>query len=158
MAQIVTINMGEIAVGHNDTIIKTGSIGSCVVIVLYDEEARIGGMAHAMLPAMPIGKSSEGADILQAKYADQAVDNLVHGIESAGGKKGRLKAKLVGGARMFKLLEGDRYGIGYQNAEAAKKRLAELGILVVSEDIGGTVGKMAEFNLKTGLVDVATKM
>jgi chemotaxis protein CheD len=158
MAQIVTINMGEMAVAHNDTIIKTGSIGSCVVIVLYDDAARVGGMAHAMLPQMPLDKIGNGRDILQAKYADQAVDNLVRGIESAGGKKERLKAKLVGGARMFKILEGDRYGIGYQNAEAAKKRLTELGIPIVSEDVGGNVGKMAELNLKTGLVDVATKM
>jgi len=50
MKNIITIKTAELAVGHNDDIIKTGSVGSCVVIAIYDKETKIGGLAHSMLP------------------------------------------------------------------------------------------------------------
>lgn len=157
MSKIININMGEMAVSHNDTHIKTGSIGSCVVIVVYDDEAKVGGMAHAMLPSRK-EKKLDGIGEAAAKYADESVDRLVKAIEGIGGKKERLKAKLIGGARMFKILSGDKYGIGYRNVEAARERLTELGVPIESEDTGGTIGRLAELNLENGLVDVSTKM
>ncbi|MDA2921776.1 chemotaxis protein CheD [Patescibacteria group bacterium AH-259-L07] len=168
MSKIININMGEMAVGHNDTRIKTGSIGSCVVVVLYDGEAKVGGMAHAMLPTRKERKtdvvSEARANIninvaeAVAKYVDESVDRLVKEIEKIGGKKERLKAKLIGGSSMFRVLSGDKHGIGYQNIEAAKRRLQELGIPIKSEETGGTVGRLAELNLENGLVEVSTKM
>lgn len=166
MSRVINIDMGEMAAGHNDTHIKTGSIGSCVVIVLYDGEAKVGGMAHAMLPSRT-ERQKDGVlktkDVIfeaeaVAKYADESVDRLLNEVETIGGKKKRIKAKLIGGARMFKILSGDKYGIGYQNIEAARGRLVELGIPIENEDTGGTVGRLAEFNLENGLVDVSTKM
>lgn len=166
MSPVINIDMGEMAVGHNDTHIKTGGIGSCVVIVLYDREAKVGGMAHAMLPSRT-ERQKDGVlktkDVIfeteaVAKYADESVDRLLNEVETIGGKKERIKAKLIGGARMFKILSGDKYGIGYQNIEAARGRLVELGIPIENEDTGGTVGRLAEFNLENGLVDVSTKM
>lgn len=166
MAEINTINTGEMAVGHNDMHIKTGSIGSCVVITLYDDEAGVGGMAHAMLPTRrkvsPDAALETEKDIIEseaaAKYVDEAIDRLVASIEKKGGKKERLKAKLIGGARMFKVLSGDKHGIGYQNVEAAKAKLEVLEIVIESEDTGGTIGRIAEMNLANGLVEVSTKM
>lgn len=174
MSQTININMGEMAVGHNDTHIKTGSIGSCIVIVLYDEEAKVGGMAHAMLPSrrkqyakdvvsearerVSIPSRSSNSEESIAKYADESVDRLVKEVENIGGKRARLKAKLVGGSKMFKILSGDKHGIGYQNAEAAREQLKVLGIPIENEDTGGTIGRIAELNLENGLLDVSTKM
>lgn len=166
MSKEIDINMAEMAVATGDAVIRTGSIGSCIVIAVYDEEAKVGGMAHAILPS----KEEKSADVIEearaninsveavAKYADSSVDRLVSEVEKLGGKKERLKAKLVGGARMFKLLSGDKFGIGYRNIEAAKKRLSELNIPVISEETAGTVGRMAEFSLINGLMNVITKM
>lgn len=158
MKGTIHINMAELAVGHNDMRIKTSSIGSCVVIALYDNEAGVGGMAHAMLPTR-VGRERDLSEYeAPAKYADESADRLVAEIEKIGGKKNRLKAKLVGGAKMFKVLGGDQYGIGYQNVEAARSRLEELGIPIESEDVGGSVGRVAEFNIANGVVEVSTKM
>lgn len=164
MPKIIDINMGEMAVGRNDAIIKTGGIGSCVVIVLYDAKNKVGGMAHAMLPLRQkkdmIGRVENS--IIEstgtAKYVDESVDNLVREIEEMGGEKNNLKAKLIGGARMFRILSGDKFGIGYKNLEVAKNRLQVLNIPIESEATGGTAGRLAEFNLKSGLVDVSTKI
>lgn len=162
MPKIVNINMNEMAVGHSGMHIRTGSVGSCVVIVLYDGIAKVGGMAHAMLPSRiqqeDFFEAREWPHELPAKYASEAVDRLMEAILKIGGEKHRIEAKLVGGAKMFQVLGGGPDAIGYQNIAAAKKRLEELGIQIKSQDIGGTVGKNVELSLENGLVEVSTKI
>ncbi|MFH2063217.1 MAG: chemotaxis protein CheD [bacterium] len=167
MGKKVSIRMGEMFVGRAGEVdsIETGGIGSCVAIIVYDEEAKVGGMAHAMLSTdksdqnvVESARSSVQDEGSVAKYVDRSIDALVREISSQGGSKGRLKAKIVGGARMFRLLSGDNFGIGFQNAEMAKKHLKELGIMLESEDVGGTVGRNATLNLDNGLVAVNTMM
>lgn len=153
MTEVIQIGVGELSVGHNDARIKTGSIGSCAVISLYDEEARVGGLAHALLPS----RGARREDPLDAKYADEAVSMLVAKIEQAGGERERLRAKLVGGAMMFqKLISGP--GIGAENIAAARERLRELHIPVIGEDTGGGTGKIAELHLMNGLLEVNTQL
>ncbi|MBI4457778.1 chemotaxis protein CheD [Candidatus Uhrbacteria bacterium] len=151
------VNTGEIAVGRDDALIRTGSVGSCVVIVLYDGQAKVGGLAHALLPSRP-KNDPKLPEETPAKFADEAVDRLIAEIEKIGGQKERLRSKLVGGAQMFKILGGDRHGIGYQNAESARNKLRSLAIPIDGEDIGGTVGRIVEFNVRNGLVETVTKM
>ncbi len=167
MGKKILVNMGELAVGHEGDTIETGGIGSCVVITLYDAEAKVGAMAHAMLPTAKngIGKDmtepvriSIDSDKIFAKYVDDSIDTMVAEIENSGGKKERLKAKIVGGARMFKILSGDKFGIGFQNSEMAKKHLGEIGIHLESEDVGGTVGRSAKLQVDNGLLSVSTVM
>lgn len=145
--------MGELAVGDKNTRIKTGGIGSCVAITLYDDQNHVGGMAHAMLP-----KGTSSSIETKAKYVGDSIDNLITEIEKIGGKKENLKAKIVGGSKMFKLLSGDNFGIGYQNTQEAKEHLKALGIFLESEDVGGTIGRSAELNLENGLLQVYSSM
>jgi len=166
--KVIDVEMAQMAVAGSDTILKTSGVGSCIVITIYDSISKVGGMAHAMLASAKskthfgdtVATAREGINEgnLDAKYADQAVEKLVAELEKLGGKKQNFKAKLIGGARMFKLLSGDKFGIGYQNTESAKHKLEELGIFIESEDTGGTIGRSVEFNLENGLVSVNTKM
>lgn len=163
-AEIITINMAEMAVGSDKTLIRTASLGSCVAIVIHDHKNQVGGMAHAMLPS----RKSAPADVVEearrnikakeavAKYADESAIRLVDEVEKIGGKKESMRAKLIGGSKMFRFLSGDDYGLGWRNAESARKQLLMLGIPIESEDVGGTVGRSAEFNIETGLVEVTT--
>ena len=163
MLKVVNINMGEMAVSNDSDYIRTGSIGSCIVIVIYDREAKVGGMAHAILPTREKGEikkannnQTNNTDNDAAKYVDEAIEQLVKKIKALGGKRERLKAKLVGGARMFRFLDGDKYGIGYQNIQSAREKLKKLFIPIENEETGGTVGRVAEFNVANGLVKVIT--
>lgn len=95
--------------------IRTGSIGSCVVIAIYEKVLSIGGLAHAMLPSrrdvvevIKPDLADFGHGNVSAKYADEAVDNLVYALKKMGGKIENMEAKLVGGASMFKKLSGDK--------------------------------------------------
>lgn len=164
----INVSMANMAIGKNNDVIKTSGVGSCVVITMYDPNSKIGGLAHAMLPTANIQEQGEVAlseppsgfmsETLSAKYADQAVELMVQEIEKLGGKRANIRAKLIGGARMFKILSGDDFGIGYQNVESAKNKLLELGISVESEDTGGTIGRTVEINLENGLVSVSSKI
>ena len=163
MSKVIIIKTGELAVSHNDDIIKTGSIGSCVVVSLYDSNARIGGLAHCMLAKRKTEKNTESINDIgpgnsSAKYVDEAIDCLLASLEKMGGKKESMVAKLVGGASMFRRLSGDNHGIGWQNVESARKKLAELRIEIENEDTGGSSGKIAEIDLRTGILSVNTTL
>ncbi len=151
MPEVITIKTGELATAQNHAIIQTGSVGSCVVIAIYDHKAKIGGLAHAMLPT----RSSKDDDDSLAKYSDEAVSNLVLEIEKIGGNRKNFVAKLVGGGAMFK---NSTYQLGDKNVKSARRVLTNLKIHIENEDTGGNMGKSVEMNLGTGIVKVETSL
>ena len=162
MTNKVEIRIAELYAGDEHHVIETSGVGSCIIIIVHDKEARVGGMAHAILPhapenAMPFRAADDGGKHF-VKYADEAVDTLVKEVEAIGGKREHCVAKLVGGARMFSLLAGDKYGIGWENTESARGRLQALKIPIGTEVVGGTVGRNVHFDCGTGLVEVTTRV
>lgn len=79
-------------------------------------------------------------------------------MEHLGGKRKDFLAKLIGGARMFKILSGEDQSIGQSNVQAAQNKLEELEIPIDAESTGGSVGKTVEFDSHNGMVKVTTKM
>lgn len=164
MSKITEIRIAELFAGNDDNVIITNGVGSCVVIILYDRLMRVGGMAHAILPrAKEFSKSEPYRDRdtegrLFVKYADSAVDMLIAEVQSLGGVKEHLVAKIVGGAHMFSLLEGDQYGIGWENTNAARERLLSNMVTIETEVIGGTVGRNVRFDCATGIAEIVTKV
>lgn len=163
MSTIIQIKIAELFAGNSDYIITANGVGSCIVIILYDRAAHIGGAAHAILPTAnnfqesPTSFRRDGEGKLFVKYADQAVSMLIEEMELLGASRKNIIAKLVGGAHMFALLEGDQHGIGWKNTVAAREELQKLGITIETEVTGGTVGRNVRFDCATGLVEVITK-
>jgi len=131
--EIIIIGIGEHHTGSE--VMTSIGLGSCVGLILYDKEKKIGSFAHVMLPKSQ-GKPGERA----GKFADTAVDRLLEELEKAGSKRSSLVAKLAGGASMFQHFSGN-LNIGERNAAALKELLAEQRIPVLKEDIGGCVGR-----------------
>jgi len=158
-AAIVSVAIGQWATAASPAKIRT-LLGSCVGVVLYDRSARVGGLAHVVLP------NSRGAVEHPGKFADTAVPALIDDIEKAlrGKSSGRLVAKLAGGARMFPLgasaaaspSSNSTLNIGQLNQEAVEKVLASLRIPVVARDLGGEAGRHVTLDTATGLVLVRT--
>lgn len=163
MSRQIEIHIAELVAGDEDCIITTSGVGSCVVVVLYDRLSRIGGMAHTILPRKRIEEETplyrrDNDGRVFAKYVDQAILILLDEIKALGGNKEHLVAKLVGGAHMFVLLEGDKHGIGWENTEVAREELSRLNIPIETEVIGGTVGRNVRFDCSTGIVEITTKV
>ena len=163
MSKVIEIHVAELFAGNDEHTIITNGVGSCVVIVLYDNLARVGGMAHAILPhkhqleSTPHYERDQGGRIF-VKYADEAVDLLIEEVKVLGGSTEHMVAKLIGGAHMFMLLEGEKNGIGFENTESARERLQERGISIETEVVGGSVGRNIRFDCSTGIVEITTKV
>ena len=54
-ARIINVGIAEIQIAKNPGILRT-TLGSCIGIVLYQPENRIGAISHIMLSHDPVGK------------------------------------------------------------------------------------------------------
>ena len=148
-AETVTVHMAEIGYTCNGALLKT-TLGSCVGVIVRDRERGVAGLAHVMLPYRLRAGDPPG------KYADSAIPALLAGLESRGARRASLQAWLVGGARMFPV-ENDGLGsIGGRNVEESRRLLAESGVPVVREDVGGSYGRTVTFNATTASLDIRT--
>lgn len=147
MGTTVKVGMADLNLCKSPDMITTLGLGSCIGIALYDPVKKIGGLAHIMLPDSTQMKNNQNI----AKFADTGIEELVRRMVAAGASKGRLVAKIAGGAKMFEVSVGSNIGnIGARNAEASKKKLRELGIPLRAEDTGLNYGRTVELYTETG--------
>jgi chemotaxis protein CheD len=142
----IKIGIADFAVGDDESTLSTSGLGSCVGIALYDRQAGVVGLAHAMLPA------GEGKTDV-AKYVDTAVDALVDTMEAEGASRRRLVAKLAGGSTMFEFKSAEE-SVGDRNVDAARETLAALHIPIEAEDVGGDHGRSLRLDGETGALHV----
>jgi len=138
------VGIGEFRVAKGSAVLKTIGLGSCLGLALYDPLEKIGGLAHVMLP-----KSHNGT-IRSAKYADHAVEMMLEAMERMGSKRRNVVAKIAGGAQIFRHMTMDFLKIGERNVEIVKSLLKEHNIRILSEDIGGTLGRSVYFFVNNG--------
>jgi chemotaxis protein CheD len=152
--EVIKVSIADLNVVHAPKLLRTSGLGSCVGIVIYDLALRLAGMAHIMLPD---SSQSRQDPINRCKYADTAITDLISMIQSNGGNKYTLKAKIAGGAQMFHFASGsDALRIGPRNTEAVLDNLAFHRIPVVAKDTGGSMGRTIEFHPETGKLKVRT--
>ena len=147
MSEVIKVGMADLNVCKAPDVITTLGLGSCIGLGFYDPVSKVGGMVHYMLPDST--KVRNNSNI--AKFADTGIDELLRRVIAAGANKGRLIAKIAGGARMFEVSGLSEVGnIGAKNAEASKKKLKELGIRIVAEDTGLNYGRTVVLDCNTG--------
>jgi chemotaxis protein CheD len=149
MATVVKVGIADLNVVKSPDSLISYALGSCVGICLYDEMARVAGMAHILLP-----KKLESDNNLM-KFADTAIPLLVEKMVQMNARKVRMTAKIAGGANMFSgMMRSSTTRIGERNVEQVKETLKKLGIRIVAEDTGGTYGRTIEFSGETGILYV----
>jgi chemotaxis protein CheD len=123
-----------------------------VGVVVHDRVARVGGLAHIVLP------DSRGAKDQPGKFADTAIPAMIGEFERKLQAKtnGRLIAKVVGGASMFTPggVPSSVLNIGSMNQEAVERILAELRIPILARDLGGVSGRHMTLDTTSGIVTV----
>lgn len=147
---IIEVATGEVKVAQAPAFLQCLALGSCVAVILYDEEKKVGGIAHVMLPS-PIQEEVKSEDSL--KYAGRAVRELVKQLCELGAGEERLAARLVGGARVIP----DAPDVGKENVAVIRNTLREMGIRVADEHLGGAVGRSVLFNVATGELQINGK-
>jgi chemotaxis protein CheD len=148
------IGIGEFRVARAPTVLAAYGLGSCLAIVLYDATSRLGGLAHALLPAA----QTEHPD-RPGKFVESAVRTMVMQMECMGAQRQRIGARLFGGAQMFRPLQIPTEGsIGQRNVRAAHLALHALHIPLLGEEVGGSSGRTIEFDLSDGSVLVRSML
>ena len=153
---MIRVGIAEYKTGTYPHILSVVGLGSCVGICLYDTIAKVGGMAHILLPD---SKNISNDGKRPGKFADTAVNALLHKMIEEGSSIKNIRAKLVGGASMFSVSSSDTDGMfamGPKNVEAVKSILASRGIKIDAEDTGGSQGRTIEFHTGTGKVLIKT--
>jgi len=147
----IRVKVAECAVGRDEQTLITIGLGSCVAIALYDSTARVGGLAHTLLPDETMARDRTNP----AKFAASAVTLLLAEMTRLGADAKRVRAKLVGGSSMFaNLLPAGGINIGDRNVAAARRALEQNGIRIVAEDVGSDHGRSVHFHLDDGRVEV----
>ncbi len=121
-------------------------LGSCVAACIRDPALGFGGLNHFLLPG------DVGVDQKSARYGIHAMEVLINDILKAGGVKGRLEAKVFGGANVIDLSAEET--VGDRNARFVAEYLRREGIRIVASDLGGDRARRVFFFPDTGRASV----
>ena len=147
------VRVADLRAGVGDDVLVTVGLGSCVAILLYDAEARVGGMAHVLLPSPALA----GREAKPAKFPQYAVPHLLQLMTAEGARQERVTGRLAGGASMFAALAPPgTVQMGERNLVAARHALSSHGVPLVGEAVGGDYGRTVRFRVRDGRVEVST--
>jgi chemotaxis protein CheD len=127
----------------------TTILGSCVAVCLWDRRRGVGAVNHYLLPQWSAGRE------LSPRFGPIAIARTLERLLALDCSPRDLQAKLFGGAWILAAAKGDDH-IGLQNVRVARQRLAEAGVPIVAEDVGGNRGRKLVFHTDTGLALVKT--
>lgn len=147
------VGMADLVVVSAPARLITLGLGSCIGLVIYDETAKVAGMAHIMLPE---SRDSKEKSEKPGKFADVAVGYLVDELLKKKASKERLRAKYAGGSQMFASVTGgaDFLAVGARNSKETKAMLDKYGVKIMASDTGGNKGRTVEFNTDTWKLSV----
>ncbi len=153
--QRVVVGVGDVAVSNNaNVVLSTFALGSCVGIIVYDAEVKVGGLIHIMLPDSAL--SPEKAQKQPAMFADTGMPLMFRNLCGLRSERRRMRAFVAGGASVIS--GSDMFKIGERNIMAVKKLVNTLGIPVVKADVGGVNNRTIHLNVGTGEVSMKTPL
>jgi chemotaxis protein CheD len=122
-------------------------LGSCVAACLYDQEARVAGLNHFLLAAPRYSKSMPFTMTEAGRYGIHAMELLITDMQKLGALRSRLKAKVFGGASVLGSANASPFLCVHEvNQRFIRDYLSTERIHVVSEDLGGELGRVIHFH------------
>lgn len=138
---LIMLTSGEYFATQNGEVLYT-VVGSCIATCIYDEETKVAGMNHFLLPGMVHPDEMLSSEV--GRYGMFAMELLIGELIKLGAQRDQLQAKLFGGGKVltFRRDDGDVTG---SNIRFARKFLELEGIPTVKEDVGGKRGRKILF-------------
>ena len=149
----VVVQVSELVVADAPAHLVAIALGSCVGIVLHDRQARIGALAHVLLPSQAMSRERDRP----GRFPQTAVPTMLERMVARGASVAAISARLVGGASMFtSLTPPGTIQVGDRNVVAAREALHRHGIRLVGEAVGGDFGRTAELDVETGRLTISS--
>lgn len=131
--------------GAKDEMIVT-VLGSCVAACIRDPRTGYGGLNHFMLPQSDTGEWNGVS--AATRYGNHAMEALINEILKSGCSRENLEIKVFGGANVA---VGPSM-VGRKNCEFVLHYLADEGLRVIAQDLGGPQGRRIHYFPATGKV------
>jgi chemotaxis protein CheD len=147
--QIYTLHPGDVVCGERGDRLET-LLGSCVAIILTDPRRTIGAMCHIV----HAGQSASSAPA-NAAYADVALATMYRLLRQCGIDPTQCEAYLYGGGNMFPDLVSQGH-VGERNARWVCDALAEDGVRVLAQDLGGCAYRRLSWTVGMGAPQVTS--
>jgi chemotaxis protein CheD len=150
----IAVGLGELHVTKDpDAVLICYGIGSCIAVSAFDPVAKVGAMAHIVLPVSNNCISSS----LPVKFADATIPLTVEKMEKAGAERSRMVIKIAGGAKMLRGVKaGSILNIGERNIVAVNEAINKLGLRIHAQDIRGNWGRCLWLYISSGQTRVKT--
>jgi len=149
----LVVGIGDLAVSQSSGTLVTYALGSCLGITVYDPESRVGALLHVMMPSSSI--SPEKAELNPYLFVDTGVPLMFRRCYKLGSDKRRMIVKVAGGAAPCTAgRDADYFQLGKRNMVQLRKLLWKNGVLLKSEDVGGTASRTLTLALDSGAVSV----
>jgi len=140
---LLVAGIGEMVLSSSpDAHLVAYGLGSCIALAVWDPRAKVGGLAHFMLPNGPANSGSP------VKFIDTGLDEFLHAVEAKGALLSRSVFKAAGAAAM--LTVGGGLAIGKRNAEAMDAALKERGLSLAAKALGGNAGRTVQLEVSDG--------
>jgi len=126
-------------------------LGTCVGLILWDQEANLGGLLHILLP------EPTGTDIpfKLETYASTGVPRFIQALIEAGATTERLQASVAGGSLIGPASDQDLLlNIGGRTTEVVQAILGENGIPVNLVETGGYFSCKLALNLNDLKIEI----
>ena len=132
---------GEYFVSTRGEVLYT-LLGSCIATCIYDEDRKIGGMNHFLLPGLVHPDDLFSSEV--GRYGMYAMELLIGELIKKGARREKLSAKIFGGGKVLKFRKDDGNITG-SNIRFATKYLELEGIPRKKSDVGGVQGRKVLF-------------
>jgi chemotaxis protein CheD len=141
--RVITLHPGDVVLGTRGDRLQT-LLGSCVAIVLTDPHRTVGVMCHIVH-----SRSADEASSSSCAYGDAAIRRMVSLLQSHGIRASLCDAYVYGGGNMFPQLVTNAT-VGDRNADWCLDALSDMGVRVLSVDVGGPVYRHLSWTVGRG--------
>lgn len=146
------VGVGEMVISNDaDDTIKTFALASCVGVVAYSPEKKVGGILHI---ALPDSKNEEEKRSRRCYYASTGVPFFISELcKECGCHREDLTIRIYGGANSIR--KNDVFDVGRKNIEIVYHILNEMNLKIVDAHTGKHVSRTITLNLCSGEISIS---
>ena len=133
------------AMANRDASVIRTVLGNCVAVTFFDRSNKFGGMNQFVFP-----KTMRRED-MTAQYGNVGIRALFKMLIDMGASRQEIVAQIIGGSECG--IFNDE-GLGFQNIDLARGVLDKLRVPVISEDVGGSMGRKVIYHTGTNEIAV----
>lgn len=137
------VEPGQYVCGQDIDKMLVATIGSGVAVTIHDKDLHIGGLAYLLIPDSVL-KSFPRIDETAEKdleKAFKALEDCINKMKQMGAGKNRIRIRVMGGTSY----NDDTMDRGTKNYIIVKERLAQKGLVIMSEDLSGPYVRRIHF-------------